>query len=86
MKPILWVVSIVLSTLACATGSASGDLGSESGAAEVRPSSLEQDDGSACLATCSDSNHACLSASEDAVSDRSCFDTSTGCEAGCAAQ
>lgn len=86
MKPILWVVSIVLSTLACATGSASGDLGSESGVAEVRPSSFESDDGASCLASCADSYHACLGASEDAVSERQCFDTSAGCEAGCAAQ
>ncbi|HEY0476909.1 MAG TPA: hypothetical protein VGD37_05265 [Kofleriaceae bacterium] len=95
MKPIFWVVSAVLSALAYVTGpaiSASDDSRAELAAVAGQPPPIDDGDAvvspqpadmSSCRATCAERYHVCLSASEDAVSDCTCFDASIGCDRGC---
>ena len=88
MKPILFVVLLGLSALAYASEPAPDD----SSPAKAMSSPIEDSDFlrapasmSSCLAACAESYHFCLSASEDAVSDCTCFDATVGCETACGA-
>jgi hypothetical protein len=92
MKPIFWVVSAVLSALACITGSAGSASDSREEIAAVAAPPIDDGDAvvspqpadmSSCRATCAESYHVCLSVSEDAVSDCTCFEASIGCDRGC---
>lgn len=95
MKPILIVLSVALSALACLEASARDEAGAEPGEVarpQVAPSIEDNDflssrpgDPAACRSTCTESYQACLSGAEDAVSECLCFDASVSCEASCGA-
>jgi hypothetical protein len=93
MKPILIVLSVALSALACLETAVRDEAGAEPGEAAMRqvaPSIEDNDflssrpsDPASCRSTCVESYQACLSAAEDAVSECLCFDASVSCEGSC---
>jgi hypothetical protein len=91
MKPILFVVLLGLSALAYASEPAPDDAGTvEATAATASPIEdgeflTAPTDTPSCLAACAESYRFCMSASEDAVSDCACFDTTVGCQSACGA-
>jgi hypothetical protein len=94
MKPILFVLSLALSALACMNDAARDDAGPEAGSAGARQSSIENNDFLAperpdtpsCMATCAESHDSCVSAAEDAVSECECYDSNISCEYSCGQQ